>query len=123
MLDRFTSAKPMIATRHWRSSAIAMCAAMVTLAASPAEAAKQTRRAQAAEATAPREAGEPIMAIVSIKSQQVTLYDADESLHPLQYIVPLPQCGFPCRNGTAQGCPPHRPCQDKAHSAADSPLP
>ena len=54
-----------------------MCAAMVTLAASPAEAAKQTRRAQAAEATAPREAGEPIMAIVSIKSQQVTLYDAE----------------------------------------------
>ena len=29
------------------------------------------------EATAPRDAGEPIMAIVSIKSQQVTLYDAD----------------------------------------------
>ena len=29
------------------------------------------------EATAPREAGEPIMAIVSIKTQQVTFYDAD----------------------------------------------
>ena len=29
------------------------------------------------EATAPRDAGEPIMAIVSIKSQQVTIYDAD----------------------------------------------
>jgi hypothetical protein len=29
------------------------------------------------EATAPRDAGEPIMAIVSIKSQQVTLYDAE----------------------------------------------
>jgi hypothetical protein len=28
------------------------------------------------EATAPRDAGEPIMAIVSIKSQQVTFYDA-----------------------------------------------
>jgi hypothetical protein len=28
-------------------------------------------------ATAPREAGEPIMAIVSIKSQQVTIYDAE----------------------------------------------
>src|SRR5262252_6291925 len=28
-------------------------------------------------ARAPRPAGEPIMAIVSIKSQQVTLYDAD----------------------------------------------
>src|SRR5207237_6834833 len=29
------------------------------------------------EATAPRDAGEPIRAIVSIKSQQVTFYDAD----------------------------------------------
>ena len=43
----------------------------------PAADAKQARRAQVTEATAPREAGEPIMAIVSIKSQQVTLYDAD----------------------------------------------
>jgi hypothetical protein len=58
---------------------------MVTLAAmaaltaltvpSPADAAK--RPAPPTEATAPREAGEPIMAIVSIKSQQVTFYDAD----------------------------------------------
>ena len=32
---------------------------------------------QAPEATAPRKAGEPIMAIVSIKSQQVTFYDAE----------------------------------------------
>jgi hypothetical protein len=32
---------------------------------------------QASEATAPREAGEPIMAVVSIKSQQITFYDAD----------------------------------------------
>lgn len=33
--------------------------------------------ARSAEDTAPRDAGEPIMAIVSIKSQNVTLYDAD----------------------------------------------
>jgi hypothetical protein len=32
---------------------------------------------QAKEAAAPRDAGEPIMAIVSIKSQQVTFYDAE----------------------------------------------
>src|SRR5205085_3164697 len=38
---------------------------------------KQERPAPAVEATAPREAGEPIMAIVSIKSQQVTFYDAE----------------------------------------------
>ena len=54
---------------------------MVTLAAMAAltasTAAKQARPAAPTEATAPREAGEPIMAIVSIKSQQVTFYDAD----------------------------------------------
>jgi hypothetical protein len=58
---------------------LAAAAALSTLtAAPPAEAAaKQARPAHATEAAAPREAGEPIMAIVSIKSQQVTLYDAD----------------------------------------------
>jgi hypothetical protein len=54
---------------------------MVTLVAMTAltagAAAKQARPASAVEATAPREAGEPIMAIVSIKSQKVTFYDAD----------------------------------------------
>jgi hypothetical protein len=54
-------------------------AAMAALAAagsiSGALAAKQP--AQPVEATAPREAGEPIMAVVSIKSQRVTFYDAD----------------------------------------------
>jgi hypothetical protein len=44
-------------------------------AVGPATAAKQAR--QPVEAVAPREAGEPIMAIVSIKSQQVTFYDPD----------------------------------------------
>ena len=39
--------------------------------------AAQARPAPPEEATAPRAAGEPIMAIVSIKTQQVTLYDAD----------------------------------------------
>jgi hypothetical protein len=38
---------------------------------------KQARPAQPQEATAPRDAGEPLMAIVSIKSQQVTFYDAE----------------------------------------------
>ena len=37
---------------------------------------RQTRPARPAEETAQRAAGEPIMAIVSIKSQQVTFYDA-----------------------------------------------
>src|SRR6185436_19223338 len=51
---------------------------MTALAAMTADAApKQARPAQPKEATAPREAGEPIMAIVSIKTQQVTFYDAE----------------------------------------------
>lgn len=39
--------------------------------------AKQTRPAAPVEMTAPRDGGEPVMAIVSIKSQQVTFYDAE----------------------------------------------
>ncbi len=50
-------------------------AALTALTAGAA--ARQARPAPPAEATAPRDAGEPIMAIVSIKSQQVTFYDAD----------------------------------------------
>src|SRR5689334_217050 len=51
----------------------------LALAAPSADAAPKRERRPAAptEATAPRPAGEPIMAIVSIKSQQVTFYDAD----------------------------------------------
>ena len=51
---------------------------MAALAAPTADAAaRRSRPAPTTEATAPREAGEPIMAIVSIMSQQVTFYDAD----------------------------------------------
>ena len=51
---------------------------MASLTALTANAApKQARPAPPTEATAPRDAGEPIMAIVSIKTQQVTFYDAD----------------------------------------------
>jgi hypothetical protein len=49
---------------------------MVLLTALTAAAAAR-QAAQPTEAVAPREAGEPIMAIVSIKSQRVTFYDAD----------------------------------------------
>lgn len=51
---------------------------MAVLTALTADAAaRQARPAPPTEATAPRDAGEPIMAIVSIKTQQVTFYDAD----------------------------------------------
>ena len=53
-------------------------ALMCVMAASPADAASQRAgRTQPVEAKAPRPAAEPIMAIVSIKNQQVTFYDAD----------------------------------------------
>jgi hypothetical protein len=67
MTDRFT-----IVT-------VAAAAVLMALTAPPPAdaAAKQATPARPTETTAPRDAGEPIMAIVSIKSQQVTIYDAD----------------------------------------------
>jgi L,D-transpeptidase catalytic domain len=74
MLNRFATAQSTLAVRRWgQHPAIVTLAAMATLAALTAG----TAAKQAHEETAPREAGEPIMAIVSIKSQQVTFYDAD----------------------------------------------
>src|SRR5947209_10492399 len=53
-------------------------AGAIALTAPTADAlAKPARPAQIKEETAPRDAGEPIMAIVSIKTQQVTFYDAE----------------------------------------------
>ena len=59
--------------------AIATLALLTVLTAAPPAdaAAKLAKPAHPTETTAPRDAGEPIMAIVSIKSQQVTIYDAD----------------------------------------------
>jgi hypothetical protein len=55
---------------------LAATGALVALTAAAPSAAHQARRARPTEVTAPRDAGEPIMAIVSLKSQQVTFYDA-----------------------------------------------
>jgi len=78
MVNRLATAQPTVAIGRWRPAAIITLATVAALTALTADAlATQTRRAQSAEATAPRAAGEPIMAIVSIKSQQVTFYDAD----------------------------------------------
>jgi L,D-transpeptidase catalytic domain len=58
--------------------AIVTLAAMAATAALTADAAaREARPAPPTEATAPRDAGEPIMAIVSIKTQQITFYDAE----------------------------------------------
>jgi hypothetical protein len=76
MKDLMTTAQSNRVMRRWGAPGIVMFAAAVALAVpSEALAAKQAR--QTVEAVAPREAGEPIMAIVSIKSQQVTFYDSE----------------------------------------------
>ena len=82
MTNRFTTAQSIEAIRRWGPPAIALAilAALSPLTTSPADAqAKKAapRPAQPTEATAPRQAGEALMAIVSIKSQKVTIYDAD----------------------------------------------
>ena len=67
-----------VTIRRWRPPVIVTFAAIAALTALPAGAqTRQARPAPPTEATAPRHAGEPIMAIVSIKSQQVTFYDGD----------------------------------------------
>src|ERR1700742_2583898 len=78
MVNRFSMTQSTGAMRRWGPPAIVTLAAMAALTALTANAAaKQPRPKPTTEAVAPREAGEPIMAIVSIKSQKVTFYDAD----------------------------------------------
>jgi len=67
-----------LAIGHWRRAAIVTLGVVAALTALTADAlATQARPAPTKEATASREAGELLMAIVSIKSQQVTFYDAE----------------------------------------------
>src|SRR5579885_2620619 len=77
MRDRLATRQSTMPLLNFRSPALVAVAAAVTLAALTANAPAAPRHAQAVEEVAPRAAGEPIMAIVSIKSQQVTFYDAD----------------------------------------------
>src|SRR6516165_5233732 len=82
MTNRCTTAQSTEVLRRWAPPAIVTLAATAALtaltAAPPADAApRQARPEHTTEAVAPRHADEPIMAIVSIKSQKVTIYDAD----------------------------------------------
>jgi L,D-transpeptidase catalytic domain len=78
MANRYMTAQSTVAMRRCGPPAIVTLAAMAALTALTAgTSARQPRPAPPTEATAPRAAGEPIMAIVSIKSQQVTFYDAE----------------------------------------------
>ncbi len=75
-----TSAPSIRLHAAWRAPALAMflaIAALTALIPVPPAAAGQAGPTRPTEMTAPRPAAEPIMAIVSIKSQHVTFYDAD----------------------------------------------
>lgn len=78
MAIRKTAAiSPVLKRFRGPASAIFLAAAAGLVAVSADAAPKRSRPAPPAEATAPRAAGAPVMAIVSIKTQQVTLYDND----------------------------------------------
>ena len=74
----YSTAHSAVTIWRWRPPVIVALAAIAALTALPAGAeARQARPAPPTEWTAPRHAGEPIMAIVSLKTQQVTFYDGD----------------------------------------------
>src|SRR5215813_911904 len=80
MTSHFTRARRAEALRSPSALALAAATALAALiAAPPADAASRASRhaERAGESMAPREEGPPIMAIVSLKSQRVTIYDAD----------------------------------------------
>ena len=78
MVTRLTTAGSTVAAGRRVPSTMVTLAALAALTALTTGAtARQARPAPPTEATAPRQAGEPIMAIVSIKTQHVTFYDAD----------------------------------------------
>ena len=77
MTNQFTTVRSAGMIRYLGAPAIVTIAAVMTALAPAGAATNQARPAAPTEAVAPRDAGEPIMAIVSIKSQQVTFYDAD----------------------------------------------
>lgn len=60
-----------------RHAILGIAALLVASIASPAGAAPHHRAAQAAETVASRPAGTPVMAIISLNDQRVTIYDAD----------------------------------------------
>src|SRR4051812_42851310 len=74
MVTRSRTAQTSAAMRRW--GPVFMTLAALAMPGSGADA-RQARPVPVTEATAPRDAGEPILAIVSIKAQKVTFYDAE----------------------------------------------
>src|ERR1700732_1154805 len=78
MTSRFANGHRAAAPRRPARLAVAPMPALAALIVAPHPAVAASPRAErTVEAVAPRTAGAPIMAIVSLKSQQVTAYDAD----------------------------------------------
>jgi hypothetical protein len=75
MNSRFTNYDLAPAQRR-RLAAVAALAAVIAAPPS-ADAARRHHGERAVEAVAPRAAGAPVMAIISLKSQRITVYDAD----------------------------------------------
>jgi hypothetical protein len=73
MKSHFARTQPVGALRRAAVATVALAALM----AAPDRAGAASRAERAVEAVAPRAAGAPIMAVVSLKSQQITVYDAD----------------------------------------------
>ncbi|AMN43160.1 L,D-transpeptidase [Rhodoplanes sp. Z2-YC6860] len=76
MVNLLATARSTVAAGHWRSSTIATLAAVAALTALTADAVAGPAKIPPVE-QAQRTVGEPIMAIVTIKNQMVTFYDAD----------------------------------------------
>ncbi len=77
MANRVAAAQSTPARQPGRSALVTLAALAALALAGSGASARQARPAPVTEATAPRVAGEPIMAIVSIKAQKVTFYDAE----------------------------------------------
>ncbi|MGJ4995895.1 L,D-transpeptidase [Bradyrhizobium sp. HKCCYLS3077] len=72
-----SSAAQNLAAMHPPGPALVLLAALALGLTSPVAHARQAKPAPVTEATAPRAHGDPIMAIVSIKTQKVTFYDSE----------------------------------------------
>jgi hypothetical protein len=78
MTSRFAKAQPAeVLQRPLRLAMVAMTALAATIAAPDPAGAASSHAERAIETVAPRAAGAPIMAIVSLKNQQIAIYDAD----------------------------------------------
>jgi L,D-transpeptidase catalytic domain len=77
MTRHLTNAPPFTPQRRPARMALAAAALAALIAVPPPAAAARRHAERAPDAVAPRAAGAPLMAIVSLKSQRITIYDAD----------------------------------------------